>query len=366
MNLAPGDRLGHATALALDPDVWGKQMGYQSVLPNQEWLDDLVWLHHFLGAGDDQTGELHIEDRIQHLSWQLYEDREAQDRERSAHLPHSWSPMVLHDAWRLRQLDPELIDFTRLAQNRDPFPSEMPLGAEERRWRNVQRAIHRQLTQRVGSHAAYELLDRYWHDPGVRHRGARIRVEDMAKEWPLWSVVCKKAQAKLRRLIQKKQLVVEVNPSSNWLIGPMQKLSEHQIFRLTLDDDDQLARSIITTVNSDDPGVFNTSLAHEYYLLGEVLLRRGVPEGEVVSWLDWLRTNGLDYTFLRFLPDSTDKRMKKIRRAIEQTHSPIRYWFEGERRINLHSTRETSRQTTTEAPEAPGASDTDPIDDDTF
>ncbi len=43
------------------------------------------------------------------------------------------------------------------------------------------------------------------------------------------------------------------------------------------------------TINTDDPEVFNTSLAHEYYLLGEILLRRGVPEAEVVEWLEWLR-----------------------------------------------------------------------------
>ncbi|MEM6797601.1 MAG: hypothetical protein AAF725_26775, partial [Acidobacteriota bacterium] len=49
----------------------------------------------------------------------------------------------------------------------------------------------------------------------------------------------------------------------------------------------------------DNPAVCNTTLAHEHYLLGEILISKGVPEAEVAEWLEWLRKNGEDYNFLR-------------------------------------------------------------------
>ncbi len=332
LDMRPGDRLGHAIALALDPAVWLDQVGSQAVLPNQEWLDDLVWLLQFLGAGHDTLGELQIEDRIQYMSWSIYEDpeqrrshwRAASDdhehrRDQGGQVPwiHRWSPLVLHDAWRLRQLDPDTLDFTQLRSQRRP-PStltRMPVGVEERRWQDIQRAILRRIQPHVGSFAAYDLLDLYWHDPAVRQRGDRMRVEDMASEKQRWISVLRAVQDKLSRLIQARQLVVEVNPSSNRLVGPMRRLSEHPVFKLTVDDKHQLARNIAVTISTDDPGVFNTSLAHEYYLLGEVLLSRGVPEGEVSHWLNWLRKNGADTTFLSSLPALDDQAVEHLLNA---------------------------------------------------
>ena len=68
----PGDRLGHAIALALDPVVWMEQTGYQAVVPKLEALDDLVWVLHFLGPGNETVGELGVEAWIQQLAREIY------------------------------------------------------------------------------------------------------------------------------------------------------------------------------------------------------------------------------------------------------------------------------------------------------
>ncbi len=339
----PGDRLGHATALALSPEVWAAQMGYQAVVPRLEWLDTLVWLQHYLGSGDELVTNLGIEERIQYLSWQIYGSRvqthpirgrplRNQDFPAPPQVYGDWSPLTLWDAWRLRQLDPMIVSFTSLEENRDPFPDETPASVEQRRWRIVQRRVFNQINPKLGSDLAYELLKRYWFDPGVQERGAELETIDMRDEKEAWIALCKKAQQRLAGLLKKRQIVVEVNPTSNWLIGPMERLREHHIFNLTLQEDETLERSVVVTVNSDDPGVFNTSLAHEYYLLGEVLLNRGMGEAEVMDWLEWLRRNGHDYSFLRFVPDTKDRRMASILESLRnRSDRSLLRWLRGER-----------------------------------
>ena len=112
---------------------------------------------------------------------------------------------------------------------------------------------------------------------------------------------------------------MEVNPTVNRFIGAMGRLEEHHIFRMTLDQQKRLSRRVRVTVNTDNPAVFNTSLSHQYYLLGESLIQRGEPEAEVVEWLEWLRKNGEDYSFVRQLPEIQGERGSTDMRCVIET-----------------------------------------------
>ncbi|MCP3961149.1 MAG: hypothetical protein GY719_25160 [bacterium] len=354
LHLRPGDRLGHALALALDPERWAAQAGYQAVLPKQEWLDTLVWVHHFLGTSHPAVGELELEDRIQHLGEEIYLADGPWGE--TAHPPPSGSPaaaggqtgigdlyaipLTFHDAWRLRQLDPMLISCEAIKERRDPFPDRRPIRPEARRWLHVQREVMKQIQGDTGSRATYELLWRYWFDRDCRQRGRKIETVDMQPQIGLWLEVCRDAQKKLKKLVQGRQLVVEVNPTSNLRIGPLTSLEEHPIFDLTLDSEGRLSREVVTTVNTDDPGVFNTSLPHEYYLLGEILLRRNVPESRVMEWLEWLRKNGHEYTFARFLPDLDNPDLQRLLAKIRRSGGSLSEWLRGTRKSWLIRHRE--------------------------
>jgi hypothetical protein len=153
----------------------------------------------------------------------------------------------------------------------------------------------------------------------VRRTGDEIESVDMQDQWKLWRQVCREAQAKTQKMVQDKQLVVEVNPTINRVIGPMKRLADHHIFRLTLDKENRLRPGIRVTVNTDDPGVVGTSLMHEYYLLGEHLLKNDVPETQVEQWLEWLRKNGSDFSFLNVMPSSVDDpRYKHVTTLLER------------------------------------------------
>ena len=187
----PGDRLGHGTALALHPRDWLEHNGYQAVLPKLEWLDTLVWVHHFLGPGDDLVGELALEDRIQRLSWDIYGrameseydpldldppdatrdfetlsqllrvtpgsfvpalyqqlDKHLETRSgRRRLLDWNWSPLTLWDAWRLRQLDPYTVDLKKLLKGKLEARPLTGFSIEERRWHLIQRRLIEELSR---------------------------------------------------------------------------------------------------------------------------------------------------------------------------------------------------------------------------
>ncbi len=302
----PGDRLGHAIALALAPDTWAAQISYQALVPKLEWLDDLVWLHHLLGPGHDLIGDLEVEDTIQRLSREIYCARRPESPRcevvSDLHLP----PPTLYDAWRLRQLDPNSIDVHDLGAGHGAIIRRSHHGDQELRWARVQSRVLADVNRHVGSNDAFRLLGLYWYNLAVRATGDEIEPVDMQDQWKLWHQVCQEAQTKVQEMVQKRQLVVEVNPTINRVVGPMGRLADHHVFRMTLDEENRLRPGIRVTVNTDDPGVVGTSLMHEYYLLGEHLLKNDVPETQVEQWLEWLRKNGTDFSFLNVLPSSPE------------------------------------------------------------
>ena len=350
----PGDRLGHAIALGLDPLGWSKQMGYHAVVPKQEWLDTLVWIHSFLGPGNNLIGELGIEDRIQFFSKKIYGSTLSVNVD-PRDIDLYCNPITLHDSWRLRQLDPYSM------KNSYPFGAKTPSRSEnhkkhgspaaddkpenhcfsiryrgespwQRRWKEVQTKVLKGLKENVGSDGAYLLTKLYWFCPQVAEEGRKPITVDMMEKKKLWLQLCSQVQEKLRGIVRERHLVVEVNPSSNRIIGPMASMQEHPVFRLTLDKEGRPVQEGRVTINTDDPGVFATSLSHEFFLLGEVLLDRGVPEEEVMQWLEWLRQNGADYSFLRTLPDCRDERIRVILECLEDRYRPMALRVKGERR----------------------------------
>lgn len=313
----PGDRLGHAIALGLDPTVWMEQTGYQAVLSKIEWLDTLVWVHHLMGPGNELVGRLGLEDDIQRLAWQIYAPPRSGGLG-TALEGKDLSPLTLHDAWLMRQLDPYCVDAACLARGTLKIRSLWTSGTERRRWLFVQKKVRERLELEVGAPNSYRLLLRYWYDREVRVKGGEVISVDMQDRKAQWIALCREVQERMVEELGRRQMVVEVNPTVNRMIGPMERLGQHHVFNLTLDGDRRLSRRVRVTVNTDNPAVFSTSLAHEFYLLGETLLGEGRPEGEVVEWLEWLRRNGEEYSFVRQLPGADDPAMEKLLDAIRR------------------------------------------------
>ena len=118
----------------------------------------------------------------------------------------------------------------------------------------------------------------------------------------------RQAQDAMQRYIDQKRIVIECNPSSNVLIGTFQRYGHHPIFRFNnrkLQRGERNDRAQLQVcVNTDDLGIFDTSLEFEYALLEQTLLaqedERTGPEysgRDVMEYLDDLRRMGLMAVF---------------------------------------------------------------------
>lgn len=104
-------------------------------------------------------------------------------------------------------------------------------------------------------------------------------------------------------------IAVECNPSSNRLIGTFDCYEEHPIFRfnhfgLNLPEYNQSVGQLRVSINTDDLGVFDTSIENEYALLFGALCNRRNADGklllchdEILAYLEHLRIMGNDMTF---------------------------------------------------------------------
>ncbi len=117
-------------------------------------------------------------------------------------------------------------------------------------------------------------------------------------------------QKNLRKDIANKRIAIECNPTSNFLIGNIDKYENHPISKfynknLTYDQEKINENPLINvSINTDDQGVFNTSLRSEYALLALSLSKKVDDNGNkiynddnIYKWLDAIRENGIGQSF---------------------------------------------------------------------
>ena len=101
-------------------------------------------------------------------------------------------------------------------------------------------------------------------------------------------------QAELVTEVQARGIVVEVNPSSNLLVGNLTDLNRHPLWNLKpLDGRSGLA----IAVGSDDPLTFATDLRREFMLLHDALVLAGASQTATWRWLEEVRATGLRARF---------------------------------------------------------------------
>jgi hypothetical protein len=97
----------------------------------------------------------------------------------------------------------------------------------------------------------------------------------------------------------RREVAIEINPSSNRAIGGLDCLSEHPVFDWDPPSGDPDGPRPYVVVGSDDPGVFGSELLHEYAFLHAAARKRGHDRDAVESWLQDLRKNGMRFLFMQ-------------------------------------------------------------------
>lgn len=269
-----GGRLGHAVALGVDPMLWADS-SRSVVMPAEERLWDLVveWRLHTQYRVPSEFFTRPPPGRIEQLHNMLLELSEYVFGKPLAPQPLAEAHHVLHRFLLPVPGEP----WQAIAGENDLF--RRALGRlRTRDWKQLDDVRW--------------ILDRYMSDEASFRRG-QAPIEVVTTELELQSV--SEVQAGLRRGIGRRGIVVEVNPSSNLLIGDLVDLRNHPILRLHPPDQSAAtAPPVAIAIGSDDPVTFSTSLLHEYVLLHQAARAAGYPERTVQAWLDEIRQTGMD------------------------------------------------------------------------
>jgi len=304
----PG-RLGHAVALGVDPQTWAESAG-SILMPAEERLWDLIWewrlyTHYRIKPGfaaAAPAGRIEtIVNQIHALSELVYKTSHYSVEE-LAEAHH-----ILH-----RFLVPPFTSRPAVEGHFDTFRDGV---ANLRTWRDHDnRQIH--------SHwKVSRILAAYLDDEACFKRGQTlidvpIRADEIA--------ALQAVQYALRCGVAHSGIVVEVNPSSNLLIGDLLDLRNHPILRLCPPvPDPDAPPSVAIAVGSDDPLTFSTQLLREYTLLHQAACAAGYPEKAVYEWLESIRHTSMDSRFTRaWRPNAIEKVESLIKDLSEFLHLP--------------------------------------------
>ena len=156
----------------------------------------------------------------------------------------------------------------------------------------------------------------YHYNQHVRREGVVIKEVVVSK---LYVQAVAEIQKALQIEIADRGIAIETNPSSNFLIGTFRRYEKHPIVRFynkgLIHDAEKLREcpQIQVSVNTDDQGVFNTSLENEYALLARALElltdqndRPLYNKDDIYGWLDQIRKMGNEQSF-GYLADMKEK-----------------------------------------------------------
>ena len=251
LNMREGDRLGHALALGIDCQRWSTTTG-RVRMPAEERLFDLVWARDCVsrhGCSITASGISALEREIARLSKDIF--------------GRALSP------FELSQLLRDLHDSTKLAKAGFPF-GPVPAASSE-----------------------MEYLIQFLTSPNLYIQGRKSTWVDTSDDLS----ICRMLQHWLRMQVSNLGLAIEINPSSNLLIGNLGDLKHHPFWSLANFANDQTQISVPLVVGSDDPITFGTTLPDEYSLLYDALIESGVSSDKSLRWLDELRRTGNDFRF---------------------------------------------------------------------
>lgn len=133
--------------------------------------------------------------------------------------------------------------------------------------------------------------------------------------------IYREAQQFLINKIAQKGIVVEINPISNTFIGYIDNALDHPIINMNdTYKTENISNHIITTINTDNPGVFGTTLSNQFGFIEQSLLENGYSKEAVLEWIDRIRENGVNSTFIHYKNESKEnilKELEEIEKALE-------------------------------------------------
>lgn len=323
LNMGCGSRLGHALALGVNPSEWYQAKNERIFISQQEYLDNVVWLHHMLGVFRIPEASVlrdYLRRQFRHYFSIIYKgafDKSLLDYIRSKAVEYysgsRWEGMYMGSAY---DLSPESYYWAWSLRGDDP--ENYHSGFYENGYRELNLG-NRYYDYSVNQKFPVKQEERYFPEAGLLyylyHYDEQVRTEGQKcieiKVKPFWQEMILQIQRGMQRKIAQMGIGIETNPSSNCEIGTFKRYDKHPITefynRNLVLDNVKLAEceQLNVSINTDDQGVFNTSLENEYAYMALALEKAKDEAGNrlykknmIYNWIDDIRKMGIRQTFL--------------------------------------------------------------------
>lgn len=287
LNFKSSDRLGHALALGISPQKYYSSKENILLLTKHNVLDNIAWAYSKIKEFNLNVSSsflVYLRNLFEKYIVEIYMDS-------------GISIETYYNSWKLRGDDPQMYNSNGNYNENNCFSN-----LEEYRKNNIP-----EVNISRNNKFARQLYYRYHYDPKVKINGSKIEEFYITQEY---INLVEEIQKKMQNRISRMGIFIETNPSSNYLIGTIDKYIEHPIikfYNLSLTTNfEELKKSpqLCVSVNTDDQGVFGTSLDNEYGLLALALEKEKDEYGEykynptlVYEWVDKIREMGLMQSF---------------------------------------------------------------------
>lgn len=300
LNLERGDRIGHALALGINPESYYGLKRIRIVMPAQDLLDNLVWLLYRCmewGISIPHMFHAQLEQRAYGLFRRLYGENS----------PNT-SLQDYYYSWILRGDDPDLVlDSTLRSKTANAkLFTEFSFRRYSQFKKNCQQFNGMDLEVLRTNRRICQLL--YYYHFGLQERLLGQVPESLQITADYIALVAQVQDHMMRRLMEQ-GICIECNPSSNYLIGTFRSYERHPILRfnsfgLCVPEHPDESIQLRVSINTDDQGIFDTSLENEYALMYCGLCMRKDPSNRklfshdaVYGYLDHIRTLGNGMVF---------------------------------------------------------------------
>lgn len=277
-------RIGHAMALGIDAMTYYERRHYTTIITKQNLLDNCVWIYMRSKELNIRLAPI-IEAIILEKACQLYHD---------IGYKCDWNIQRYWHSMLLRGDNPEYISLT-----------EQPILInlwDKTAYVNDDRVIAARYDEK-----AKELFHDYFYDKTILKHGFQL----VQYKWDKEIVrVMNNMQDKMRKMVSEKRISIECCPTSNLKIGYIDKYENHPLLTKFYPIDATANYPLIkSSINTDDRGVFYTSIYEEYSLIALALYKKKdennehqYNEREIVRYIAKIRKNAELMAFETIIP----------------------------------------------------------------
>jgi adenosine deaminase len=295
LKLRHGDRIGHGVSLGLNPEKYYNHRPHIA-MPLQNALDNYAWILYC-------TREYEI-----NISTSFYAHLKAVFDEYFNELYNSSkeNPLIPDlsayiQAWKLRGDNPACYSKSPADdhENKKGFIDENLNPITE--WEHHNFCYRHKYKDRKQN--IYNLYHRYHFDHQLKKTATAIVQIDVNDDYVK---LVRQLQIMIRNLVLSKGVAIESNPSSNFLISKLDKIIELPVFQLfPVEESENDFIRLNVSVNTDDQGIFYTSLVKEYTLLAGALQNEFHSNGlrkysgdKILNWINHLIDNSKEQCFM--------------------------------------------------------------------